>query len=107
MLRNIVFHTLKGKCSNNYGQNNIDVSYVINMHCRKRSFMIFDRKYPYTLYLSYKQYPSLFIYNNRTLTNRYHYKTEKECLDDLTLIIDKQNKLKIYTKEICDDILKK
>ena len=54
-MNNIIYHTLKGITAkfSKSTINNIDVNKVTDMSYYKRYFMIFDRKYPYVLYIKY------------------------------------------------------
>lgn len=106
--KNCFFHTLKGiNGFSNYNLQTLDIAEIRNISYNKRSFCLFDKKFPFTLRISYSitHFPQEF---NSTITKRYC--SEKECQDEMDEIYEKQKKLeriKKLSKLIRDMSLKK
>lgn len=88
MITGIIFKTLKGrKGFLSYDISTIDVGLVLDMHCERRLFCIFDRDYPYELDIKYHLPPSNI--NTSRFTHQIisrRYKNEKEAHDEMSEI---------------------
>ena len=98
-----ITHFLNGKSGwSIYKIKNILVSEVVELSYHKRQFMIFDRKYPYTLNIMYYKPKKInhTMMINPTIVNKYEkcwfcitkrYKTEDAILNEIHDIKQKQN----------------
>ena len=117
MIHNLLFHTLKSiKAWSDLSLVKIDVAIVLDISYNKRLFMIWDRSYPYTLYIKYaepKEYIGTYpvigtngttIIHNVTLTQviTKRYRSEKEVQEEIDQIAQKQNKLNDLVKSLQD-----
>ena len=99
-------YTLRGKSGWSICKfKNISISEVVELSYHKRQFMIFDRKFPYTLNIMYYK-PKIMtntIVMNPTIYNKYEkcwfvitkrYKTEQDILNEINDIKQKQKLIK-------------
>ena len=122
MLRNFLFHNLKGINGNSFlGLSRIDVSRVTEMQCRKRVFTIFEKEYPFVLNLEYAKDTTTKVqpfveegvhlyttnYDEETDTITKRYKTKKDVEMEISEIIEKKNQLINFEKELLLFFLKK
>ena len=108
-MKEFIYHTLKG--INGWSKSNIstiDIYKINHLYYKKRSFCIFDKKYPYKLIIEYND-PIKFIsiglydititpiyqlYLHQLITKRY--KTENDVLNEINEINNKITKLKSF-----------
>ena len=122
MIEGLLHHTLSGIRGFSYlGHSTIDVAKVLNVSYRKRLFMIFDREYPYTLVISYKNILTTtsvspvfvngqvgHVYGSLTTTESIitkRYKGKREVFNEIQEIERKQKALESMGKKL-SEILK-
>jgi hypothetical protein len=120
-LPGVMFHNLKGiRGWSICEERNLDVSLIKFISYRKRLFMLFDTKYPYTITVDYKLPRQRITFNPVITANHQGYsggvsmsertelsqlittrlESEQECVDELIAISHKQKALDLLALKL-------
>ena len=129
LMKNVLFHQLSGNYVrgwSNFFTHELDVARVVHITAERRSFMIFDRKYPFTMRIEYKQktveneigigiavgshpqpvlMPKQEIRETQYISVRYN--TLKEINREIYEINKKKERLQIYTDKYMSEVSQK